>query len=110
MFTLVCRHGKPLFPIRRPTSDAEPLSTLPTNIMTTIRTVTSFPSDANNQAYVSVHALLVGGLWLPYREVFQDCLHEPASVGSNIPFFAFMLVHPTKGRALFDLGIRKVRL
>ncbi|GJE97374.1 MBL fold metallo-hydrolase [Phanerochaete sordida] len=65
------------------------------------------PPDADSQAYVTVHALLVGGLWLPYNEVFQDCINEPHTVGSEIPCFAFLITHPKYGRSLFDLGMRK---
>lgn len=67
------------------------------------------PQDADNQTYVTVHALLAGGLWLPYKEVFQDSIDEPPEVGSEIPFIAFLITHPTFGRLLFDLGMRKVR-
>ena len=67
----------------------------------------ALPGDSKGQVYVTVHAFVVGGLWFPVREVFQDSLHEPETVGSNIPFIAFMVTHPTKGRALFDLGLRK---
>lgn len=65
------------------------------------------PPDRANQAYVIVHALLAGGLWLPYKDVFQDSVNEPSEVGSEIPFIAFMITHPTHGRSLFDLGMRK---
>jgi hypothetical protein len=66
------------------------------------------PPDADGQAHVTVHAILAGGLWLPYKEVFQDSLNEPTEVGSEIPFIAFLISHPTYGRTLFDLGLRKV--
>ncbi|EKM53980.1 uncharacterized protein PHACADRAFT_122640 [Phanerochaete carnosa HHB-10118-sp] len=72
-------------------------------------TSTPLPPDTENQTYLTVHALLAGGLWLPYREVFQDSLHEPPEVGSDIPFIAFLITHPTHGRALFDLGMRKAK-
>ena len=67
------------------------------------------PPDKADQAYVTVHALLAGGLWLPHKDVFQDSVNEPSEVGSEIPFIAFMVTHPTHGRSLFDLGMRKVR-
>ncbi|KIP01907.1 hypothetical protein PHLGIDRAFT_79929 [Phlebiopsis gigantea 11061_1 CR5-6] len=75
--------------------------------MTAQDSTPSLPSDTEDQVYVTVHAFTVGGLWFPAREVFQDSLHEPETVGSNIPFIAFLVTHPTKGRALFDLGLRK---
>ncbi|EKM53993.1 uncharacterized protein PHACADRAFT_257539 [Phanerochaete carnosa HHB-10118-sp] len=46
------------------------------------------PPDMANQTYLTVHALLAG-------------------VGSEIPFIAFLITHPTHGRTLFDLGMRK---
>lgn len=70
--------------------------------------VPSLPADAEGQTFVTVQALHVGGLWLPYREVFQDSLHEPFTVGSDIPFIAFLITHPAHGRILFDLGLRRV--
>ena len=70
---------------------------------------TSLPSDSESQTYVTVHALPAGGLWLPHREVFQDCFDQTSEIGSEIPFIAFLVTHPTHGRALFDLGMRKVR-
>lgn len=66
------------------------------------------PADAENQTHVTVHALLAGTFWIPYNLVFQDCIHEPIEVGCQVPFNAFMITHPTYGRALFDLGLRKV--
>lgn len=68
----------------------------------------SLPADAENQTYVTVHALLAGGLWLPQREVFQDSIDKSAELGSELPFIAFLVTHPTYGRVLFDLGMRKV--
>lgn len=59
---------------------------------------------------MTVHALLVGGFWLPDKFVFQDCFDGPADVGGEVPDFAFMITHPTYGRALFDLGLRKVSI
>lgn len=69
--------------------------------------LTPFPPDTDSQTYVTVHALLVGGLWYPHRQVFQDSVHEPSEVGSEIPLIAFLITHPTHGRTLFDLGMRK---
>lgn len=78
--------------------------------MTTLATPTSLPKDRENQTHVTVHALLVGGFWLPDKFVFQDCFNGPADVGGEVPDFAFMITHPTYGRALFDLGLRKVSI
>ena len=66
------------------------------------------PPDAKAQTHVTVHAILAGGLYLPDKEVFQDSVHQPPEVGAEVPFIAFMITHPTFGRALFDLGMRKV--
>ena len=70
----------------------------------------ALPADIENQTHVTVHALLVGGFFLPSRLVFQDCVDEPEDVGCEVPFIAFMITHPTFGRTLFDLGMRKVSL
>lgn len=66
------------------------------------------PADLPDQVYVSVKALCPGKLHLPYAWVFQDCIDQPESVGSWVPTFSFLISHPTKGHAMFDLGLRKV--
>lgn len=71
-------------------------------------TPTPLPPDTTDQTYVTVNALLAGGLWLPYKNVFQDSVDLPLDVGSELPFIAFLVTHPTYGRTLFDLGMRKV--
>ena len=70
----------------------------------------ALPADEPNQVYVSVKAMNVGRLWLPDASVFQDCkdLGTPDSQGVWVPDFSFLITHPTKGKALFDLGLRKV--
>ena len=71
---------------------------------------TPLPPDAPNQVYLSVKAMCAGRFWLPDTFVFQDSQDRgaPDSEGVWVPDFAFLVTHPTKGRALFDLGIRKV--
>lgn len=68
------------------------------------------PADQPNQVYVSVKALCPGKLHLPHAWVFQDCIDQPESVGSWVPTFSFLISHPTKGHAMFDLGLRKVSM
>lgn len=78
--------------------------------MATSPTPVPLSVDTENQIYVTVHALLAGELWLPYNMVYQDSVHEPREIGCQVPDFAFMITHPTHGRALFDLGMRKVSI
>lgn len=66
------------------------------------------PADRTNQTYVTVKALCVGRVYLENRFVFEDSMDEPESAGLQLPVFSFLISHPTKGHAMFDLGIRKV--
>ena len=68
------------------------------------------PADRADQVYVSVKALSPGKLHLPHAWVFQDCVGQPESTGSWVPTFSFLIEHPSRGRAMFDLGLRKVRV
>ncbi len=68
-----------------------------------------FPPDAGQQTYLAVQAIVAGRLYLRDKRVFQDSIHLPDSSGFRAPDFCFLITHPTKGRILFDLGIRKVR-
>lgn len=70
----------------------------------------ALPPDAANQVYVSVKTILAGNLHLPDKEVFQDSIDQPDSVGRRIPVFCFLVTHPIHGHALFDVGVRKVRV
>ncbi|KAF7798135.1 hypothetical protein EIP86_009350 [Pleurotus ostreatoroseus] len=65
------------------------------------------PADRADQVYVSVKALSPGKLHLPHAWVFQDCVSQPESAGSWVPTFSFLIEHPSRGRAMFDLGLRK---
>ena len=42
--------------------------------------------------------------------LYRDCKDVPWDQGATVPDFSFLLTHPTKGKAMFDLGIRKVTL
>ena len=68
----------------------------------------SFPPDVSNQIYVTIQALVAGHVWLRESLVFLDSKEKPADVGSWVPAFSFLITHPIKGKALFDLGVRKV--
>ena len=70
----------------------------------------SLPQDRANQVYVSMKAMKVGTLTLADRWVFQDAsdANTPDNVRMMIPDYAFLLEHPTKGKIMFDLGMRKV--
>ena len=58
---------------------------------------------------VSVKALNVGDMYIPDSWAFEDAKGSPDTTGSRLPDFAFLITHPTKGRAMFDLGLRKVK-
>lgn len=68
----------------------------------------SLPADRENQTFVTVQALSVGGLSLPHMNIFQDSIDAPLTQRYDIPFIASLITHPTRGKALFDLGLRKV--
>ncbi|KAJ3555475.1 hypothetical protein NM688_g2558 [Phlebia brevispora] len=68
---------------------------------------TTFPPDSASQAFVSVKAIVAGHIFLPYPRVFEDSDGHPLTEGARIPSFAFLITHPTHGRTLFDLGLRK---
>ncbi|KAF7798134.1 hypothetical protein EIP86_009349 [Pleurotus ostreatoroseus] len=65
------------------------------------------PADRPNQTYVTVKALCAGRLDLPNSFCFEDCKDHPDSEYLDVPSFCFLVSHPTKGHAMFDLGIRK---
>lgn len=71
-------------------------------------TPSRIPTDVDGQVYVSVKPIVAGTLFLPHREVFQDSVDQPGSAGMRVPVICFLISHPTKGNAIFDLGIRKV--
>ena len=68
----------------------------------------SFPRDSEQQTYVSVKALVAGHVWLTDKRMFLDAIDAPEGQGHWLPAFSFLITHPTKGNALFDLGVRKV--
>ena len=70
------------------------------------------PGDRPDQVYVSVKAIKVGTMELPDLWLFQDAYDAkvPDTVRTLVPTYAFLLEHPTKGKAMFDLGIRKVSI
>ena len=72
--------------------------------------IAALPADTQRQTYVTVKPIIAGSLFLPFRDVFEDRLDAPTSTGSRVPVICFLISHPTKGYALFDLGIRKVSL
>ena len=71
----------------------------------------SLPQDRADQVYVSIKAIQVADLFLPDKFVYKDAedADVPDTVGSRLPVLAFLVTHPTKGKAMFDLGVRKVR-
>ena len=54
----------------------------------------------------------VGTASLPDNWMYKDAQDAkvPDEVRTTIPCFSFLIEHPTRGKALFDLGMRKVRL
>lgn len=71
-------------------------------------TTPQLPEDVEGQIYVKVQAFAVGGASLPHRNMFQDKIDAPLSERSDVPAFSFLISHPSRGRALFDMGIQKV--
>ena len=67
------------------------------------------PLDRETQTYVTIQALSLGRVSLPYNWIFQDSLHAPDEERSDLPFIGALITHPTRGKALYDLGVRKVR-
>ncbi|KAJ3916175.1 hypothetical protein F5877DRAFT_47122 [Lentinula edodes] len=67
----------------------------------------TLPSAHYSRVCVNVSVLIPGHLYLPHKEVFQDALENGAETGSTVPTFSFLLEHPTRGKYLFDLGLRK---
>lgn len=70
--------------------------------------VAQLPKDREDQVFVSVKSIVVGSVYLPFSEIFDDCIGAPKIQGNRVPVICFLITHPTKGHALFDLGIRKV--
>ena len=70
------------------------------------------PGDRPEQVYVSVKVMKVGTASLPDNWMYKDAQDAkvPDEVRTTIPCFSFLIEHPTRGKALFDLGMRKVRL
>lgn len=89
--------------------DSNPLPTELLQLDDVAMATPPLPADRPNQTYVTVKAFCAGKAHLPHSLVFEDCEGEPDSVGVQIPVLCFLISHPTKGHALFDLGIRKVR-
>ncbi|KIK57565.1 hypothetical protein GYMLUDRAFT_172636 [Collybiopsis luxurians FD-317 M1] len=56
---------------------------------------------------VTVSALIPGHFYLPHKDVFQDALESGAMSGDTVPTFAFLIEHPSLGKYMFDLGLRK---
>ncbi|KAJ7123050.1 beta-lactamase-like protein [Mycena epipterygia] len=56
---------------------------------------------------VQVRALVPGHFYLPDKEVFQTAFESGSVEGSRVPTFAFLIEHPTHGKLMFDLGLRK---
>ena len=70
----------------------------------------NLPQDRANQAFISVKAIQAGDVYLPDAYVYSDCQGAPLTQGTHAPDFAFLLVHPTKGKLMFDIGLRKVSM
>lgn len=70
--------------------------------------IPNFPADKPNQTYVSVKAVVGGHVWLRDSLTFLDAADTDDSQGAWVPAFSFLITHPTKGKVLFDLGVRKV--
>lgn len=68
---------------------------------------TSRPATRN--VGVQIYSLIGGHFYLPHKEVFQDALDSNIGTGDTVPTFSFLIEHPTRGKYLFDLGLRKVR-
>ncbi|KAE9407552.1 Metallo-hydrolase/oxidoreductase [Gymnopus androsaceus JB14] len=56
---------------------------------------------------VLVYAISGGNFYLPHRDVFQDAHINDIETGDIVPTFSFLIEHPTRGKYLFDLGLRK---
>ncbi|KIL01049.1 hypothetical protein PAXRUDRAFT_821062 [Paxillus rubicundulus Ve08.2h10] len=67
----------------------------------------ALPSERVDQTYVSVAAMAAGHFFLPDAEVFEDARINSTPGGIRVPSFAFLIQHPTQGRLIFDLGLRK---
>ncbi|KAJ4466268.1 hypothetical protein J3R30DRAFT_3412411 [Lentinula aciculospora] len=65
---------------------------------------TTFPTSA---PCVVVSALIPGHLYLLHKEIFQDALESGVETGAIVPTFSFLIEHSTKGKSLFDFGLRK---
>ncbi|KAI0093150.1 beta-lactamase-like protein [Irpex rosettiformis] len=72
-----------------------------------ITTTSRIPADLADQVYARVKPIVAGSIFLPHKEVFQDAVGLPGTEGIRVPSFSFLISHPTKGNALFDLGLRK---
>ncbi|KZT07050.1 uncharacterized protein LAESUDRAFT_736609 [Laetiporus sulphureus 93-53] len=55
------------------------------------------PLDSGKQVYVTVYALHAGSFFLQDKEVFEG----------SLGYFAFLVEHPSYGRLMLDLGLRK---
>ena len=69
----------------------------------------SLPRDREGQTYVSIKTLQAGSAFLPDSWAYKDSEDAKIAddVGSRVPVLTFLITHPTKGKAMFDLGIRK---
>ena len=71
-------------------------------------TIPRFPADRDDQTYVTVRAAVAGHVWLHDSRAYFDATDEPEDQGNWVPAFSFLIAHPTRGKTLFDLGVRKV--
>ncbi|KAF5383889.1 hypothetical protein D9757_007388 [Collybiopsis confluens] len=72
--------------------------------------MTRFHSSSHDMVLpgtVTVFALIPGHFYLPQKDVFQDALETGAGGGDIVPTFAFLVEHHSRGKYMFDLGLRK---
>ncbi|KAF9245701.1 beta-lactamase-like protein [Melanogaster broomeanus] len=67
----------------------------------------AFPAERVGQTYVSVSAIAAGYLCLDNTDLFEDARINCTPGGIRSPSFAFLIQHPTQGKLIFDLGLRK---
>ncbi len=68
----------------------------------------SLPLDLPSQNFVKVYALVAGTFLLADIDIFEDAIDAKSTHKQRVPTFSFLIQHPTYGRFLFDLGLKKV--